>query len=175
MLVKLPAEKQSEVIARLHKFQQSRNPGLAFNYRFIDEDYQELYVAEKRVSVLSKYFAAIAIIISCLGLFGLAVFTAQRRRKEIGIRKILGSGELGVIRLLSAEFMQMILTAVIIAMPLSYMAVSGWLSNFAYTTPLDWWLFAGAGVVTLIIGWLAVAAQTLSAARINPIQTIKEE
>jgi putative ABC transport system permease protein len=175
MLVKLPAEKQSEVIARLHKFQQSRNPGLAFNYKFIDEDYQELYVAEKRVSELSKYFAAIAIIISCLGLFGLAVFTAQRRRKEIGIRKILGSGELGVIRLLSAEFMQMILTAVIIAMPLSYMAVSGWLSNFAYTTPLNWWLFAGAGVVTLIIGWLAVAAQTLSAARINPIQTIREE
>ena len=134
----------------------------------MDDDYRALYDSENKVAVLSQYFAILAIIISCLGLFGLTAFTAQRREKEIGIRKILGASEFGILSLLSGDFTKMVVTASFIALPLSYFIVATWLKNFAYRIDLEWWFFIEVGLMALIIAWLTVGVQTLKAARINP-------
>jgi ABC-type antimicrobial peptide transport system permease subunit len=175
IIVKITVGTEKESIARLEKFYQKHNPGLPFDYRFLDQAYQALYSAEQKVSILSRYFAGVAIIISCLGLLGLAAFTAQRRRKEIGIRKVLGSGELAIIRLLSGEFMGMVCIALLIALPISYLIARRWLENYAYAIELQWWFFAGAGLIALLIAGLTVASQTLQAAKANPVQSLKEE
>ena len=134
-----------------------------------------LYSAEKRVALLSRYFAGIAILISCLGLFGLAAFTAERRHKEIGIRKILGSGVSGIVYLLSADFTKMVIAAVIIALPISYLIASSWLAGFAFRIDLEWWFFIGAGFLALVIAWFTVGLQTVKAARINPAECLRDE
>jgi ABC-type antimicrobial peptide transport system permease subunit len=175
VLVKIKAGKEREAIEQIGKFYQEYNAGLTFDYKFLDEDYQALYAAENRVAVLSRYFASIAIIISCLGLLGLAAFTAERRRKEIGIRKVLGSGDFGIVRLLSREFMQMVFAAILIALPVSYLIAKNWLNDFAFAIELQWWFFAAAGLAAFLIAGLTIATQTLRAARINPIQTLRDE
>jgi ABC-type antimicrobial peptide transport system permease subunit len=173
--VKIQAGTVPTTLPQIEKVFRRFNPGLPFDYKFLDSSYQALYASEQRIGTLAKYFASIAIVISCLGLFGLAAFTAERRVKEIGIRKILGATNTGIVRLLSAEFSGMVLMAVVIGLPVSYMAAMGWLSTFAYRTDAPLWLFASAGMVTLGIAWLTVAAQTLKAARTNPAQTLKTE
>ncbi|HET9435194.1 MAG TPA: FtsX-like permease family protein, partial [Chitinophagaceae bacterium] len=131
--------------------------------------------SENKVAVLSKYFAVIAIIISCLGLFGLAAFTAQRRQKEIGIRKILGATEAGIVSLLSTDFTKMILIAIAIALPVSYFVALEWLERFAYRIELEWWFFVGAGVTALLIAWITIGMQTIKAAHINPAECVRNE
>jgi len=121
------------------------------------------------------YFAAIAILISCLGLFGLAAFTAERRRKEIGIRKILGSGEFRIIYMLSSDFTKMVLVAIAIVLPISYFIATEWLGSFAYRIDLEWWYFVGAGLAALFIAWLTVGVQAVRAANINPTQCLRNE
>ncbi len=175
IMVKVVAETQKETIEKLQAIFQKRNPGLNFEYSFLDEDYQAMYVAEKRVGVLSKYFAAIAILISCLGLFGLAAFTAERRLKEIGIRKILGASEFRIIHLLSNEFSKMVVAAIFIALPLSYFVVYKWLENFAYKTNISWWIFVLAGVLALGIALLTVSFQSWKAATRNPVDALRNE
>ena len=139
------------------------------------EDYQKLYASENRVSILSRYFAGFAILISCLGLFGLVAFTAERRLKEIGIRKILGSSNFGIVRLLSDDFTKMVLIAMGVALPISYFIARDWLADFAYKIDLAWWYFAGAGLAALLIAWFTVGLQTVKAARVNPAQCLKDE
>lgn len=175
IMVKLESGMIKESLGKIQSSYEKFNPGFVFNYRFLDDDYQALYVAEQRVSALSQYFAGMAILISCLGLFGLAAFTAERRMKEIGIRKILGSGEFGIVRLLSADFTKMVLIAVFIALPLSYLIASKWLESFAYRIDLKWFFFLGAGFVALLIAWLTVGLQTIKAARVNPVECLKDE
>lgn len=175
ILVKIKAGMEQETITQLQQFYQSFNNGLAFEYRFLDEDYQTLYASERRVGILSRFFAGIAILISCLGLFGLAAFTAERRLKEIGIRKILGASNLGIIRLLSGDFTRMVFIAILIALPISYMISKSWLDNFAYRIDLKVWFFLAAGLLTIVIAWFTVGMQTFRAANVNPIQCLKEE
>ena len=175
IVVRIETGKEQEVISNLQQFHQTFNPGVVLDYRFMDEDYQALYESEKRVATLSQYFAGFAIIISCLGLFGLAAFTAERRLKEIGIRKILGSSVFGIIYLLSGDFTKMVLTAVTIALPLSYWLTKNWLDEFAYRIDLKWWVFVGAGLTALFIAWLTVGIQTVKAAKINPSECLKDE
>lgn len=133
------------------------------------------YVAEQRISVLSRYFAGIAILISCLGLFGLAAFTAERRLKEIGIRKVLGSSVFGIIRLLTGDFTKMVLAAIIVALPVSYLVAQNWLDDFAYRIDLQAWYFLSAGLITLLMAWLTVGAQALKAAIVNPVKCLRDE
>ena len=175
VMVKVEAGKEMSVIAYLQKFCKEFNPGFPLEYRFLDSDYQSLYAAEKRVSILSKYFAALAIIISCLGLFGLAAFSAERRIKEIGIRKVLGSSEFAIVRLLSADYTKMVLTAIFISLPVSYMIAKSWLSNFAFKIDLEWWFFIVAGISALLIAWLTVGLLTIRAARVNPSACLRSE
>jgi predicted permease len=174
-MVKIQAGKEKETIGRLEEFYTSYNPGFSFDYKFLDEEYGAQYEAEKRVSLLSRYFAGLAVLISCLGLFGLAAFTAQRRRKEIGIRKVLGSGEWSIIQLLSGEFTKLVLISIIIALPLSHLLTKEWLSNFAFSIEVKWWYYVGAGLLALLIATFTVGAQAIRASRINPVQTLQEE
>ncbi len=175
IMARIEAGSERETLAQLDAFYKKYNPGFPLDYTFLDDDYQALYASEQRVSTLSKYFAGLAILISCLGLFGLAAFTAQRRIKEIGIRKILGSNSFGIVRLLSGDFTRTVIIAIVIALPLSYMITSKWLSGFAYRIDLEWWFFAGAGVIALLVAWLTVGLQTLKAASVNPTECLKDE
>lgn len=175
VLVKIESGSAKATIERLKEVYEKFHPGYPFDFTFLDEDYQKLYDSENKVAELSKYFAVVAIIISCLGLFGLAAFTAQRRQKEMGIRKILGATEAGLIRLLSTDFTKMILIAIAIALPVSYLIALKWLESFAYRIELEWWLFAGAGAIALFIAWITISMQTVKAARINPAECLRNE
>ena len=175
IMARIEAGREAETLERLDKFYKSYNPGFPLEYKFVDEDYQRQYISEQRVSTLSRYFAGLTIVISCLGLFGLAAFTAERRLKEIGIRKILGSSDFGIVRLLSGDFTKIVLLAIAIALPVSYFIARKWLDEFAYRIDLEWWFFVGSGLLALLIAWFTIALQTIQAARINPTQCIKNE
>ncbi|MGC3943001.1 MAG: ABC transporter permease [Chryseolinea sp.] len=175
ILVRLERGKETIAIVGLQQLYKQTNPGFAFVYTFLSKDYEAQYIAEQRVGILSGYFATLAIIISCLGLFGLAAFTAERRLKEIGIRKVLGSGEWRIIYLLSADFSKIVLLSSAIALPLAFVITRTWLSGFAYKIELKWWYFPLAGVTALMIALLTVGVQAVKASRVNPVQCLKEE
>ena len=175
IMARMAAGEESVTLDRIRKFYQRFNPGFSFDYRFLDQDYQSLYGAEMRVSVLSRYFAGIAILISCLGLFGLAAFTAERRRKEIGIRKVLGSTEYNIVYLISLDFTVLVLLSIVLALPISYLLTRQWLDNFAFKIPLEWWYFISAGLMALFISWMTVGTQAIRAARVNPTQCLRDE
>lgn len=175
IMVKIEKGREQEALGNIQKFYSAFNPGFPLSYRFLDQDYQELYAAEQRVAALSKYFAALAILISCLGLFGLAAFTTERRIKEIGIRKILGSTNGGIVYLLSGEFTKMVLAAIAVALPASYFFADLWLENFVFRIDLEWWFFAASGVAALLIAWLTVGIHTMKAAGINPAKCLRSE
>lgn len=175
LMVKIEAGAEKPTIDALTKLHASFNPGLSFNFRFLDNQYQELYVSEQRVSTLSKYFAGMAILISCLGLFGLAIFTAERRRKEISIRKVLGQSATQVTVMLSSEFAKLVLVSILVALPISYILANNWLSGFAYRIPLQIWYFLGAGLVALLVATLTVGSQAIMAANKNPVNALREE
>lgn len=175
VLVKIERGRERETIEGLTALYSKLNPGFAFNFEFLDSEYQSEYVAEERVAVLSRYFASLAILISCLGLFGLASFTAERRLKEVGIRKVLGSSVSRIVYLLTWEFSNVILVAVFLAAPLSYFTTRMWLSTFAFRVEVPWWNFLIAGMVALVIAWLTVGVQAWKAANVNPVQCLRDE
>jgi putative ABC transport system permease protein len=175
ILAKISRGKEKEALTGLESLYKKFNPGLTFNYKFLDQDYQALYVSEKQVSVLSRYFAGLSILISCLGLFGLSAFTAEMRLKEIGIRKVLGSSVFGIVRLLSGEFTKMILISICIALPISFFISKKWLDDFAYRINLEWWYFYGAALCTLTIAICTVSYQSVKAALINPAKSLRAE
>ena len=145
LLVKIKAGAERETIPQIEQFYKKYNPGLTFDYKFLDDDYQALYSSEQRVAVLSRYFAGIAIIISCLGLFGLAAFTAQKRQKEIGIRKVVGASVSNIATMLSKDFLKLVLIALSIAIPLSWWAANQWLQSFAYRITYKRWHISANG------------------------------
>ncbi len=175
--VALRLEKGREVQAmdQVQTVYESFSPGFIFEYEFLDKNYQELYNSERRIGTLSSYFAGFAILISCLGLFGLASFTAERRIKEIGIRKVLGATVTNIVLMLSKDFTRLVSISIVIAIPISWYLMREWLSNFAYKINLGVWLFVGAASVSLIIAWLTVSSQALRAANINPAKCLKDE
>jgi ABC-type antimicrobial peptide transport system permease subunit len=175
IIAKIEAAKEEETIGKLQNLYENFNPGFVFDYRFLDQDYQAQYAAEQRVSVLSRYFAGLAILISCLGLFGLAAFTAERRTKEIGIRKVLGASEWNIMELLSGDFAKMVLVAIVVALPVSYYVSKNWLEGFAYKIDLEWWYFIGAGALTMLIALLTVSFQSIKAALMNPVDSWRSE
>ena len=161
VVVKFAADQEKEALPQLAQLYESFNNGLPFDYHFVDEDLQKMYAPENRLSILSRYFSGLAILISCLGLLGLAAFSAERRRKEISIRKVLGASVFGLIKLLSIDFTKMVLLAIVIALPLSFMLAKDWLNGFSYRIDLEWWFFVVAGLLALLIAGLTVGLQTL--------------
>ena len=173
--VKLQPNAEQATIARLQQLYAAYNPGFTLDYTFLDADYQAQYVAERRVAVLARYFAGMAILISALGLLGLAAFTAERRRKEIGIRKALGASELGIVWLLTSSLTWLVVVAIALALPLSYLLLQRWLEGFAYRVAWQWWYFAAPGLGALLIAWLTVSVQAWRAARRNPVLSLRAE
>jgi len=174
-LVRIKAGTEQQTIARIQKAYLRFSNGLPFDYKFLDDDYQALYASENRVSLLSRYFAGLAIIVSCLGLFGLAAFAAQKRRKEIGIRKVVGASISNVIMLLSTDFLKLVLLAILIAFPLSWWAMSKWLSSFAYRIPIGAESFLIAGGAIILITLLTISFQSVRAALANPAESLRTE
>ena len=173
--VRIKAGTEKQTIERIRQLYAGFSRGLVFDYRFLDEDYRALYESENRVAQLSKYFAGLAILISCLGLFGLAAFTAQRRQKEIGIRKVIGASVGSILTLLSAGFLKLVLLAVLIAFPLAGWIMNEWLNNFAYHTQVNSIIFIIAGASILLITLLTISLQSIKAALINPVKSLRSE
>lgn len=175
VIVKLESGNEQQALSGLRNFYQEFNPGFTFDFRFLDQDYQAQYASEQRIATLSKYFAGLAVLISCLGLFGLAAFTAERRQKEIGIRKVMGSSEFSIVYLLSGEFTKIVLIAIFIALPVSYYLASSWLDAFEYRITLHASLFVASALLALIIAWLTIGLHAFRAARLSPSKCLKEE
>jgi putative ABC transport system permease protein len=175
IMTRIEAGREQETLERIGKFCSDFNPGFPFIFKFLDAEYQAQYVAEQRVSILSRYFAGLAILISCLGLFGLAAFTARRRIKEIGVRKILGATNYRIVRLLTSDFTKIVVIAILIGLPISYYIAVEWLEKFAYKIDLKWWFFGSAALAALLTAWFTVALQIVNAARISLSECLKEE
>lgn len=174
-LVKVETGREKAVIAKLEELYLQTNPGFSFSYKFMDDRYQSLYAAESQISQISRYFAGLAILISCLGLFGLAAFTAQRRNKEIGIRKVLGATVSTIVMMLSKDFLRLVLIAMVIAFPLAWWATTQWLKGFAYSIHLNAGVFLIAGVAVILLTLLTISFQSVKAALANPVKSLKSE
>lgn len=175
IIAKIKAGSEMATLDRLRSIYKKINPGFSFNYKFMDQDYQRLYIGEKRVATLSKYFAGLAIIISCLGLFGLAAFTAQRRQKEIGIRKVVGASVADIAAMLSKDFLKLVLLAILIAFPLAWWAMNEWLNDFAYRINIGAGIFLMAGISIILITLLTISFQSIKAAIANPVKSLRTE
>ena len=175
ILVRTQAGKTKEAMAGLQTICKSLNPKFPFSYQFSDQEYNKLYNNEQVVSKLSNLFAFLAIFISCLGLFGLATFTAEQRTKEIGVRKVLGASAANIVSLLSANFLKPVGIAMLIAFPVAWYTMNLWLRDFAYKITIEWWMFAIAGAVTVAIALLTVSYQSIRAAFVNPVKSLRTE
>jgi putative ABC transport system permease protein len=164
-----------QTIASIEKIYKKFNPEFPFNFRFLDEDYDYLYRSEEQASVIFRYFAILAVLISCMGLFGLASFLTEQRTKEIGIRKVLGSSVQGIIVLLSKQFMKWVAVANVIALPFAWFLSYRWLQNYPYRTGIGVWIFILTGAITLVIAFLTVSYQSIKVARSNPIDSLRYE
>ena len=175
ILVRTHGSKTKQVLASLEKLCKELNPKFPFTYSFSDDAYARLYKNEQVVSKLSSYFAFLAIFISCLGLFGLATFAVDQRTKEIGVRKVLGATVPRIISLLTANFLKPVAIAILIAMPVSHYLMGHWLEGFVYKTSIEWWMFASAGLLAVIIAMLTVSFQAVKAAIANPVKSLRTE
>ena len=150
-------------------------PHRPFECSFLDEDYDKLYRSEQKMGKIFGYFSLLAILIACQGLFGLAAFTAEQRTREIGVRKVLGASIINIVTLLSGEFVKLIFTACIIALPIAYFAMNRWLQDFAYRINITWWIFLVAGTVAMAIALITVSYQSIKAALANPVKSLRYE
>ena len=176
MYVRMKKQINTEkAISEIESVMKKDNPLYPFQYRFVDDQFNQLFLSEILVSKLSRVFAFLAICISCLGLFGLAAFTAERRTKEIGIRKVLGANVLGLAGLLSAEFIKLVAFSSLLAFPIAWYAMHSWLQNYAYHITIDWWVFIIASLASMVIALLTISFQTIRAAVLNPIRTLRSE
>ncbi|MBC7922727.1 MAG: FtsX-like permease family protein, partial [Ferruginibacter sp.] len=151
------------------------NPQYPFEYTFVDEAYAKKFDDQKRTGQLATIFAALTVFISCLGLFGLATYTAQNRIKEIGIRRVLGASVNSIATLLSKDFLRLVVVALLIAAPLAWWAMHSWLQDFEYRVAIEWWVFATAGVGSVLIALVTVGYQAIKAATANPVKSLRTE
>ena len=170
-----PVENTHDALAKIETVFKKYNPEQPFIYRFNDEEYAKKFGDEERTGKLAGFFAALAVFISCLGLFGMASFMAEQRTKEIGVRKVLGASVLNLWGLLSKDFVMMVLISLLMATPLAYYFMHNWLQNYEYRTTLAWWIFAAAGIGALIITLLTVSFQAIKAAIANPVKSLRTE
>jgi putative ABC transport system permease protein len=148
---------------------------MPFSYQFMDEAFDNMYRIEQRTGKLGLTLAIIAIVIACLGLFGLATYTAEQRIKEIGVRKVLGATMSNIVSMLSKDFMLLVVIASALAIPLSWWAMNRWLQDFAYRINIGWWIFLAAGVIALLIALITVSSQAIKAALANPVKSLRTE
>ncbi|WP_242093929.1 ABC transporter permease [Aestuariivivens sediminicola] len=150
-------------------------PGMPFNYSFMDESFDNMYRQEQRVGSVAVTFAILAIIIACLGLLGLATYIAEQRTKEIGVRKVLGASVTNIVKMLSKDFVKLVLIAFLIASPIAWWFMNKWLQDFAYRINLDWWIFAVVGLLALLVALFTLSFQAIRAALSNPVNSLRME
>jgi ABC-type antimicrobial peptide transport system permease subunit len=165
----------TDALAKVSTVIKTDNPGYPFEYQFIDDDFDQLFKTETLTGTLAGVFAGLAIFISCLGLFGLAAYTAERRIKEIGIRKVLGASVSGLVGLLSKDFLQLVGISCVIAFPIAFWALHKWLESYQYRVNINWWVFAVAGVLAMMIALATVSFQAIKAALTNPVKSLRSE
>jgi ABC-type antimicrobial peptide transport system permease subunit len=170
-----PSTSARAALSTIEEVFKKYNPALPFSYTFVDEEYAQKFKDEERISTIAGFFAMLAIMISCLGIFGLASFVAQQRVKEIGIRKVLGASVYSVWGLLSRDFVLLILIAFLMATPVAYYFLSNWLENYTYRTDMAWWIFALSGIGALLITLTTVSYQSIKAALANPVKSLRNE
>ena len=151
------------------------NPRHLFDYLFADENFKQQYHSEMQVGTLANIAAFLAIFISCMGLFGLSMFMAEQRTKEIGIRKVIGASVSRIVAMLSKDFLLLVGIAFVIASPIAWWAMNNWLRSFAYRTPVSWWLFPLAGFAALLIALVTISFQAIKAAIANPVKSLRSE
>tara|TARA_R110002096_G_scaffold26642_3_gene82038 strand:- start:5660 stop:8011 length:2352 start_codon:yes stop_codon:yes gene_type:complete len=165
----------TKMLSKVEAVMKKHNPAYPFQYSFVDEAFNAKFKSEQLIGTLSKLFAILAILISCLGLFGLAAYTAEQRSKEIGIRKVLGASVSGLVKLLSKDFLKLVGISILTAMPIAWFAMDNWLQDYAYRIEINWWIFVMAGVVAILIALLTVSFQAVKAALANPVDSLKTE
>src|SRR5690606_34576543 len=158
----------SNLIAQIENKWKSLSPAMPFSYQFLDESFDSMYRAEQRVGKVAISFAVLAVLIACLGLFGLATYMAEQRTKEIGVRKVLGASVPNIVTMLSGDFIRLVLIASVLAFPVAWYAMDLWLRDFAYRINVGWWVFVVAGVVAILIAIITVSYQAIKAAIANP-------
>ncbi len=175
LLVHVKTAEMEHVLGFLEQTWKKLRLNEPFTYSLVSEDFQRNYSADVRTSRIVNYFTLITIFISCLGLLGLATFTAEQRTKEIGVRKVLGASVISVVALLSKDFLKLVLVAIILASPLAWYAMHQWLQDFAYRIAIEWWVFALAGVLATVVALLTVSFQAIKAALMNPVKSLRSE
>lgn len=170
-----PTADLSKALAATEAVITAENPGYPFEYHFADEEFDELFAVETLIGKLAGVFAALAVFISCLGLFGLTAYTAERRAKEIGIRKVLGASARGLAGLLSKEFLQLVLISCLIAFPVAWWAMKNWLQGYEYRTTIHWWVFAIAGSLALVLALVTISFKAINTAMASPIKALRSE
>ncbi|MDJ1484834.1 ABC transporter permease [Cytophagaceae bacterium YF14B1] len=175
ILIRTQPGQTQQALASLQAICAKMNPKYPFTYSFVDAEYNRLYQSETIVRTLAVFFAGLAIFIACLGLFGLAAFTAEQRTKEIGIRKVLGASISSIVTLLSSDFLKLVMVAIIIAIPIAWYVCNNWLENFAYKISLSWWVFAAASLLAILIALITVSFQSIKAALMNPVKSLRSE
>lgn len=164
-----------EALASLEKIHQGFNPGFPFEYQFLDDSFNQMYSSEMIIGKLAGIFTALALLVACLGLFGLAAFMAERRTKEIGIRKVMGASVTGIVALFSRDFLKLVIIGFAIAVPIAWYVMSRWLEDYAYHVEIKAWMFVGAGLLAMIIALLTVSFQSIKAALMNPVKSLRSE
>jgi len=158
---------------------QNRWKGLSsnreFSYSFLDDNFDALYRSEQRTGAISIAFTSLAIIIACLGLFGLAAYAAEQRTKEIGIRKVLGANVTTIVNMLSKDFIRLVLIAIVVAIPIGWWAMHSWLQGFAYRQNIQWWVPVAAALSAIAIAFITISFQSVKAALTNPVKSLKSE
>jgi putative ABC transport system permease protein len=175
VFMRIRSENTSQTLKDLGGIWKKFAPNHPFNYSFLDEDFEALYQTDQRTGTLFRYFTILAIFISCLGIFGLAAFTAEQRTKEIGMRKVLGASISNLVALISREFLILLTLANVIAWPVAYILMDKMLSNYAYRTSMSVWVFLLAGVLAYSIALITVSYQALKAARTDPVNALRYE
>jgi putative ABC transport system permease protein len=164
-----------QALAKLEAVMKKNNPAYPFEYKFVDDQFNQMFLNEMLISKLSRVFAALAIIISCLGLFGLAAYTAERRIKEIGIRKVLGASVSGITALLSKDFLKLVIISCMVAFPVAWLAMNNWLKNYPYRISISWSIFLIAGALAMLIALVTISFQSIRAALMNPVKSLRSE
>lgn len=175
IMVKVKTANIQNFLSNIRKKWDSFSPGASFSYSFLDTKFAALYQSEQKTGQIFTIFAIVAIIIACLGLFGLTTFTAYKRTKEIGVRKVVGASVSNIVFLLSKDFLKLVFIAIIIAVPIAWLAMNKWLQNFAYRINISWWIFLVAGVLAIAIALITVSWQAIRAARANPVDSLRAE
>ena len=173
--LRLTTDRIQAKVGELEQLYKQIFPGNPFEYYFVDEQYNQQYQTEQQYGRIFTTAASLAILIACLGLFGLAAFTAEQRTKEIGVRKVLGASVGSIVTLLSKDFLKLVLTAIVIASPIAWYAMNRWLQDFAYKIDIEWWVFALAGLLAVGIALLTVSFQSVKAALMNPVKSLRSE